>query len=107
MAGNVGPDAIELPRAQATQHPDAPVALWSGCARQVENHHLPEQGQATRAAPQRCNGARRQIVVRGGARNRGQSTEFSAEGHEQSTRRGAPHQNHCSEVSSSGSLGAS
>ena len=48
MAGNVGPDAIELPRAQATQHPDAPVALWSGCARPGREPPYSEQGQATR-----------------------------------------------------------
>ena len=45
---NSGPDAIELPRAQATQHPDAPVALWSGCARPGREPPYSEQGQATR-----------------------------------------------------------
>ena len=45
---NSGPDAIELPRAQATQHSDAPVALWSGCARAGREPPYSEQGQATR-----------------------------------------------------------
>ena len=41
------PEAIELPRAQATQHPDAPVALWSGCTRPGREPPYSEQGQAT------------------------------------------------------------
>ena len=45
---NDGPEAIELPRAQATQHPDAPVALWSGCTRPGREPPYSEQGQATR-----------------------------------------------------------
>ena len=45
---NVGPEVIERPRAQATQHPDAPVTLWSGCARPGREPPYSEQGQATR-----------------------------------------------------------
>ena len=45
---NVGPEAIELPRAQAAQHPDAPVALWPTCARAGREPPYSEQGQATR-----------------------------------------------------------
>ena len=42
-----GPEAIELPRAQATQHPEPPVALWPTCARPGREPPYSEQEQAT------------------------------------------------------------
>lgn len=39
------PEVIELPRAQATQHPDAPVALWQASPGQVENHRTQNRGK--------------------------------------------------------------
>ena len=42
------PEAIELPRAQAAQHPEAPVENGGGRAGQVENRPYSEQGQVTR-----------------------------------------------------------
>ena len=40
------PEPTELPRAQAVQHPEAPVALGSGCTGHVvENHHLQNRGK--------------------------------------------------------------
>ena len=43
-----GPEAIELPRAQATQHPEPPVALWPTCARPRQRPASSGQGQAMR-----------------------------------------------------------
>ena len=45
---NSGPDAIELPRAQATQHPDAPVALISFFHDARQKPASSKQGQAVR-----------------------------------------------------------
>jgi len=42
------PEAIELPRAQATQHPEPPVALWPTCARLRQRPASSGQGQAMR-----------------------------------------------------------
>ena len=39
------PEAIELPRAQAAQHPEAPVENGGGRAGQVENHHTQNRGK--------------------------------------------------------------
>eukprot|EP00964_Phaeocystis_antarctica_P017816 scaffold9887_cov76-Phaeocystis_antarctica.AAC.1 len=38
----------ELPRAQATQHPEPPVALWPTCARPRQRPASSGQGQAMR-----------------------------------------------------------
>ena len=42
---NHAPEPIELPRAQAVQHPEAPVALGSVVPGHVENHHLQNRGK--------------------------------------------------------------
>merc|ERR1711865_356004 len=39
------PEAIELPRAQAAQHPEAPVENGGRRAGQVENHHTQNRGK--------------------------------------------------------------
>jgi len=45
---NHAPEPTELPRAQAVQHPEAPVALGSGCTRPRREPPSSEQGQAAR-----------------------------------------------------------